>query len=102
MLGMRCMVEDKPAYRVDLDRRIKEIIKRMEASPSLSAESYPDECWSFCNLTALSAIRVSDYLDGTDHGELIRRWLGLPSQRADDLSAGGIEHLVCLASPGFA
>ena len=90
MLGMRCMVEDKPAYRVELDRRIKVIVKRMEASPSLSAESYPDECWSFCNVTALSAIRVSDYLGGTDHGELISRWLAYAKANLVDPRTGMI------------
>jgi hypothetical protein len=88
MLGLRCLVEDKPSYREELDRRIREIVSRMEASPSLSAESYPDECWTFCNVTALSALRVSDCLNGTDHGGLVRRWIAYAKANLVDPRTG--------------
>lgn len=88
MLAMRCMVEDKPAYRVALRERIRIMVDRMEASPTLSAESYPDECWTFCNTVALAAIRVSDRLDGTDHGDLIRRWVETARAKLIDPDSG--------------
>jgi hypothetical protein len=75
MLAARCVVADKPSYREELRRRVVFMVERMERSPSLSAESYPDECWTFCNVTALAAMRASDYLEGTDHSDLIRRWI---------------------------
>jgi linalool dehydratase/isomerase-like protein len=88
MLGMRCLVEDKPTYRAELNRLIHVMVERMEASPSLSAESYPDECWTFCNVTALSAIRLSDFLNGTDHAPLIRRWLAYAKANLIDPTTG--------------
>jgi hypothetical protein len=51
------------------------MIERMRASKALVAESYPDECWLFDHAVALAAIRVADYLDGTDHSAFLREWL---------------------------
>ncbi len=76
MLGVRCMVRPRQDYLDELRRRRVDVMaERMEASPSLSCESYPDECWTFCNTTALAAMRVSDRLLDTDHSQLIRRWI---------------------------
>jgi len=47
----------------------------MRRSPSLSGESYPNECWTFCNTTALAALTMLDRVDGSDHGELARAWV---------------------------
>jgi len=88
MMGMRCIVSDKPAYRVQLSERVAIMAGRMEDSPTLSAESYPDECWTFCNSVALAAIRVSDYLNGTDHSDLIRRWIERAKTRLVDPGTG--------------
>ena len=75
MLGVRRVVEEKEEYRLLLAERVDIMVERMESSPVLSTESYPDECWMFDNVVALAAIRISDFLDGTDHGEFCRRWL---------------------------
>jgi hypothetical protein len=55
--------------------RIEVMLSRMEQSPVLSAESYPSECWIFCNTVALAAIKMGDVLDGTDHSEFLSRWV---------------------------
>ena len=88
MLAVRCTVADKDQYRQELARRIDIIVRRMEASPTLSAESYPDECWTFCNAIALAAIRISDYLVGSDHSGLIRRWLHMAQEKLVDPRTG--------------
>lgn len=88
MLAMRCVVRDRPAWRDELVRRVGVMTRRMEASPSLSAESYPDECWTFCNTVALAAIRLCDHLTGSDHGDLIRRWVALARTRLTDPGTG--------------
>lgn len=75
MLAVRRMVEEKEAYRAPLAERVRLMVKRMERSSVLSAESYPDECWTFCNTVALAAIRIADVLDGSDHTRLIRAWI---------------------------
>lgn len=75
MLGARRLVEEKPEYGPLLAERVKFIEERMRRGPVLCAESYPDECWMFCNTAALAALRLSDALDGTDHSALFRDWL---------------------------
>lgn len=75
MLGLRRLLEEKAEYR-DLHReRIEVMLDRMQKGAVLCAESYPDECWLFCNSIGLAAIKVGDYLDGTDHSEFFARWL---------------------------
>lgn len=74
-LAMRRAVEEKSAYQPLLAERVKLMVDRMGQSATLSAESYPDECWTFCNTVSIAAIRISDFLDGTDHSAFIRTWL---------------------------
>ena len=75
IMAMRRMVEEKPEYAAPMRERIEVMLSRMEQSPVLSAESYPSECWIFCNTVALAAIMMGDVLDGTDHSEFLGRWV---------------------------
>ena len=75
VLGARRVVEEKPEYRPLLSERVDAIVRAMRGGPILCAESYPDECWLFCNTAALAAIRISDHLEGTDHGTFFGEWL---------------------------
>jgi hypothetical protein len=75
MLGLRRMLAEKQEYREPLHERIGFMIERMRAGKALVAESYPDECWLFDHAVALAAIRVADYLDGTDHSAFLREWI---------------------------
>src|SRR5262249_44116477 len=75
MMGLRRLVAEKEEYKAPLNERVVAMIERMQKSPVLSAESYPDECWTFCNTVSLAAIRVSDVLDGGDHSAFLRRWV---------------------------
>ena len=75
MLAARRLVEEKPAYRQPLTERVALMIERMNQSPVLCAESYPDECWLFCNTVSLAAIRLADVLDGTRHDAFLARWV---------------------------
>ena len=88
MLAMRRLVEEKDSYRKPLRQRVQEMVRRMEASPVLCAESYPDECWMFCNTVALAAIRTSDRLDGTDHRAFFQKWLEMAKQKLVDPRTG--------------
>ncbi len=81
MLALRCLVEDRPAYREILRERVALMEARMRRSPVLSAESYPDECWTFCNTVALAAMRVADHLDGSDHSPLFREWVAIARKK---------------------
>lgn len=77
MLATRRMAKDgdKPEYRAALTERVDAIVARLQASPLLISESYPDECWLFDHAVALAAIRLADRLDGTDHSAFLRTWL---------------------------
>ena len=88
MLALRRLVEEKEAYREPLRERVEIMLERMSASPVLCAESYPDECWTFCNAVALAAIRVSDHLDGTDHSEFFGRWIERAKSKLVDRQTG--------------
>lgn len=77
MLAARRLVEEKPAYRTAMTERIDLMMARMKKSPVLSAESYPDECWTFCNAIALAAIKAAERLDGADHSAFLRDWIAV-------------------------
>ena len=77
MLGARRLVRDHVRYRRLLRARVEIITARMRRAPLRCTESYPDECWIFCNSVALAAVKISDVLDGTDHSALFIRWLAL-------------------------
>ena len=88
MLGARRLVQEKQEYKRSLSKRIEIITERMQSSPVLSAESYPDECWIFCNCVALAAIRISDVLDGQDHSALIKQWIRIAKSKLTDDQTG--------------
>lgn len=88
MLAARQRVERSERWREPLGRRIRQIAGQMERGPVMSAESYPDECWTFCNTVALAAIRVSDTVTGEDHGELLRGWVATARERLIDPESG--------------
>lgn len=76
MLGARRMVTENARYAKLHRERAAIIARRMsENSATYSAESYPDEAWTFCNTIALVSLRMLDALDGTDHSALISAWI---------------------------
>ncbi len=82
-----------PDERVDLTdelrARLGSLAERMRQSPVLCAESYPDECWTFCTLVTLCAMRALDVLDGSDaHRPLIVGWLALARTKLMDRETG--------------
>ena len=54
----------------------------------MALESYPDECWLFDHAMAMAAVRVSDYLDRTDHSRLIANWLSKAKEKLVDPKTG--------------
>jgi hypothetical protein len=75
MIAARDLVEARAATQMEVHARAARIERAMRASPSLSGESYPDECWTFCNTTALLGLKMLDRAAGTDHGQLARDWV---------------------------
>ena len=81
MLASRRVLEEKPEYQPLLTERVNAIADRFRRSSCLALESYPDECWMFDHVVALAAIRVADYLDGSDHSSLVRDWIALSKKK---------------------
>lgn len=88
MMGSRRMLQEEPAYKKLMTERLMEIERRLNASPLMAEESYPDECWTFDHAVALAAFKVADRLDGTDHSALCRRWIETAKQRLLDKKTG--------------
>jgi hypothetical protein len=88
MLGLRRLVAERADYRAQMAARLAWLQDRMLRSPTLSAESYPDECWTFCNTVALAALRLGDHLDGTDHEALRRDWVLMARSKLLDPATG--------------
>jgi hypothetical protein len=88
MLAARLTVAPDRAIEIELRTRIERIVAQMERGPVLSGESYPDECWTFCNTTALAAIALSDRALDQDHGELLQRWVAMARERLVDPETG--------------
>ncbi|MFZ5949353.1 MAG: hypothetical protein ACOYXC_01510, partial [Candidatus Rifleibacteriota bacterium] len=88
MMALRRLVAEKEEYKTLLAERIGHMLERMNRGGALCAESYPDECWLFCNSIALASIKVSDYLDGTDHSEFFKNWVKTAKEKLIDSKTG--------------
>jgi len=88
MLAARQRVEESPRHAAQLEARITSITQQMHRGPVLSAESYPDECWTFCNTAALAAVRISDSVTGEDHGALLDAWVARAKRDLVDPETG--------------
>ncbi len=88
MLGARLMLEDEPQTRTAFQARIALIESEMRAGPLLSAESYPDEIWTFCNSFALVALRMDELTSGADHSQLTGAWIEMAKANLIDPATG--------------
>lgn len=88
MLASRQVVQEKPEYKPLLTERVNAIVARLQKSPHMMLESYPDQCWTFDHCVALDAIKMADYLNGTDHSALIRSWIAMAKRRLVDPKSG--------------
>lgn len=88
MIAARQRVQRSARWEAPLSDRVERVAAQMERGPVLSAESYPDECWTFCNTIALAALRVNDAVTGEDHAALLRRWVATARERLVDEDTG--------------
>jgi hypothetical protein len=75
MLAARQVVEVDPDLATLLAARTGVVRARMEAGPVLCAESYPDECWMFCNAAAIAALVLAEAAGAGPQLDFARRWL---------------------------
>lgn len=60
VLAARCLAAPSASVATELRDRLEVVSAAMRAGPVLSAESYPDECWTFCNTFALAALKLGE------------------------------------------
>lgn len=87
MIAARRFIEDRQ-FATPLRDRVDLMVERMRASPAMSCESYPNECWMFCNTVALVAIKMHDLLDGANHAAFIEEWLDFAKQNLTHKETG--------------
>jgi hypothetical protein len=87
MLATRRVVEEKPAYKELFATRTKLIEECLNNALAI-AESYPNECWLFDHALALAALRIGDYLDGTDHHALFAKWTAVAKEKLTHAKSG--------------
>lgn len=88
MIAARELVAPGSRYMPEARRRAARIERTMRRSPTLSGESYPDECWTFCNTTALAGLSLLDRVDGSDHRALADAWVAFAKGHLVDPSTG--------------
>jgi hypothetical protein len=88
MLAVREIIDPSARGRAELGRYVELIERQIHDGPILCGESYPDECWTFCNTTALAALRVADVTLGTDHRGLAARWVAAAKAHLIDPKTG--------------
>ncbi len=72
----------------ELRERLELIRSQMERSPTLSAESYPDECWMFCNSVAAAAMSIGEEVGAGEHASFARRFVDNAKQNLRDPETG--------------
>ena len=88
MLASRRVLEEELEYKPLLTERVNLIVEGLRRSPHMVLESYPDECWTFDHVVALAAVRVTDYVDGTDHSKLIGDWIDMAKHKLVHAQSG--------------
>lgn len=91
MLAARELVEPRRAGRATALERAARITRTMSRSPSMSGESYPNECWTFCNTAALAGLAMLDRVDGTaraEHEALAANWVRYAREHLVDHETG--------------
>jgi Linalool dehydratase/isomerase len=88
MIAARRLLEEREDLKAALAERATLMVAQMRESAVLSAESYPNECWTFCNTIGLAALAAQDKLDGTRNRAFIVEWLRTARARLIDPRTG--------------
>lgn len=81
MLSVRRLIEESAGRRRIAEALAAKVVATMNSTTLLCGESYPNECWTFCNSLALAALRAHDHLGASDHSSLRRQWVQIAKER---------------------
>lgn len=90
MMAIRRLLAEDERLAAASRGLLAEVREAMAAGPIGCAESYPDECWLFCNTVALAAGRLMEALDGAGAAGAAerRRWAASARARLIDPESG--------------
>ena len=88
MLAAFELVSPDSPLREVLTARVALVSAQMRAGPVLSAESYPDECWTFCNTSALAGLRMAAAAGVPTDEALPGEWLRSAQRELTHASTG--------------
>lgn len=88
MIAARQFVRVEPRFSPPLAQRADMLVRYLSQGPVMCGESYPDECWLFCNTLAIAAMHISDLVDGRDHSAFIQQWLQTAKTKLIDPKSG--------------
>ena len=74
LLGLHRLLDTNSAYAGLNDRITAALVRRLEASPTLLLDSYPDETYPVDNCAVIGSIGLHARVTGADHADLLRRW----------------------------
>lgn len=88
MLGIRRLIQEDQKYEKLMKELVETMVERMKISPVLSGESYPNECWIFCNTIAIASIKIYSILDNNIYDKFINNWLKVIKEKLIDPKTG--------------
>ena len=77
MLAARALVAGIGPWAEELEMRLMRVREAMRGGPVLSGESYPDECWTFCNTFGLMALALARVVGMSVDDTLGHDWLAM-------------------------
>ncbi|MFC1672090.1 hypothetical protein ACFL01_03020 [Planctomycetota bacterium] len=89
LLLSMCRLLDGSTKYADLNDRITEtLVRRLEASPILLLQTYPMQVFPVDNCAVIGSIGLYDRATGSDHSELIARWIARCRKEYVDAESG--------------
>lgn len=74
VLCARRLVGGDARWDREIARYVARLRDQLDRSPLGHGESYPDECWAFCNAYAAVALALDQQTSGRDHRAALARW----------------------------
>ena len=88
LLGLWRVLDASHPHAEWNDQITEALVRRLESSPILLLETYPNERFPIDNAAAVGSIALYDRATGADHSQLIERWVANCRERYRDPQTG--------------